>query len=75
MRHRHHLTGRVAPGGPYLDPALVVVVSPSRHADLHVCLRSLGLEFPAPGADLERHRRLRIAAQIQLLVDELEDAA
>jgi len=64
--HRHHLTGRPAPETPYLDPGLVVELPHREHVSLHVALRALDLEFPAPAVDLLAYRRRRAAVQFRL---------
>lgn len=58
--HEHHLTGRPAPGAPYLDPALVVALCRSCHVGEHAALRRLGLDWPT--GDLTAHRLARTAA-------------
>ncbi len=57
--HRHHITDRTAPGGPYIDPSWTKALSVPEHVRLHVCLRLLGLEFPATD-DLQAHRCERL---------------
>lgn len=64
--HRHHLTGRPAPGGAYLDAGLVVAVCPACHAGLHQALRTAGLDFLAGRGSL-RHRLVRVAATAELV--------
>lgn len=59
---QHHLTGRIAPKGRYLDPSLVVPLCRRHHDREHELLRREGLEFPAPGADLIGHRVARVLA-------------
>lgn len=56
----HHLTGRLAPDGPYLDRALVVPLDTRHHDREHELLRRAGLEFPPEGADLVGHRVARL---------------
>jgi hypothetical protein len=62
----HHLTGRLFPDGPYLDPKLVIAICQHCHDREHVILRSCGLEWPAatyPAALLE-HRLLRVVVYV-----------
>jgi hypothetical protein len=58
----HHVCGRLAPDGQYLDPLLTIALCHRCHVAEHQALRRLGLDFPRPGTDLLQHRRLRIAA-------------
>ena len=70
--HRHHLTGRLAPGGPYLDVDLVLAVCPRCHGaagGLHQTLRTLGVEFTPPGVGALAHRLRRVALHAVLLAD------
>jgi hypothetical protein len=62
--HSHHVSGRRAPGAPYLDDLLVVALTPAEHRELHLLLADLDAEWPAPGASLlaQRLRRLGITA-------------
>lgn len=70
--HAHHLTGRPAPGAPYGDPDLVVAVCARCHGaagGLHQTLRTLGVEFPAPGVDVLAHRLRRTAIHAELVAE------
>lgn len=65
--HRHHLTGRPAPGAAYLDGALVLSVCRSCHADVHQSLRASALDFPYGVSDFLSHRVRRTAFTAELL--------
>lgn len=67
MVHRHHLSGRPAPGQPYSHPRLIVPLRQPDHVALHVALRLAGLEFPPAGASLPDFWRRRLAFQFRLL--------
>lgn len=56
----HHLTGRLAPDGCYLDPALVLALCKRHHDREHELLRRAALEFPSIGSDLTGHRLARL---------------
>lgn len=56
----HHVTGRLAPKGRYLDRALVVPVCKRHHDREHELLRRRRLELPAAGTDLLGHRVARL---------------
>jgi hypothetical protein len=56
----HHVTGRAAPGAPYLDRWLVVPLCQRHHDREHELLRRAGLEFLPPGADPLGHRLARV---------------
>ena len=56
----HHLTGRAAPGTPYLDPLLVVPLCKRHHDREHELLRRSRLEFLAPEDDQLGHRIARV---------------
>ena len=60
--HAHHATGRPAPDGAYMDPALVVDLCRRCHVAEHSGLRRLGLDFPANGDELLAHRLVRLVA-------------
>jgi len=62
----HHLTGRLCPDGPYLDPNLVIAICQHCHDREHVILRSCGLEWPGATepAALLLHRLLRIVVYV-----------
>lgn len=64
--HRHHVTGRPAPGAAYLDAGLVVDLCPGCHVGLHQALRAVGLDFPAGRGSL-RHRLLRVGCTAELV--------
>ena len=62
----HHLTGRLCPDGPYLDPELIIAICQHCHDREHVILRSCGLEWPG-GTDpvaLLLHRLLRVVVYV-----------
>ena len=65
--HRHHVSGRPAPGCAYLDPGLVVAVCAACHANLHQALRLCGLDFGGVGPDSVAHRLHRVAVTADLL--------
>ena len=65
--HRHHVSGRPAPGCAYLDPGLVVAVCAACHANLHQALRLCGLDFGGVGPDSVAHRLRRVAVTADLL--------
>ena len=65
----HHLTGRLCPGGPYLDPTLTGPRCPRHHAADHALLRRLGLDWPEPGADLLTYRLLRFGVPLGRAAD------
>lgn len=71
---RHHVEGRCAPGGDYITPQYTVTLTLSQHVGVHVHLRALGLEFPAPGMDLGEYRRRRLAAHVELLAEWLRQS-
>ncbi len=56
----HHVTGRAAPGAPYLDRLLVVPLCKRHHDRDHELLRRRGFEFLTPGDDQLGHRVARI---------------
>ncbi len=58
----HHVTGRSAPDGEYLDPALVVALCRKHHSREHVVLTDLDLEWPPEGGALLAHRLRRARA-------------
>lgn len=60
--HRHHPTGRSAPGASYCDASLTVWLCRSCHVAEHSALRRLGLDFPGEQVDLVTHRVLRAGA-------------
>jgi len=64
--HRHHVTGRPAPGAAYLDPGLVVALCVRCHANVHQALRAIGLGFLA-GRGCLRHRLVRLAVTAELV--------
>jgi len=55
---RHHITGRSAPGAPYLDRELTVLLCIWCHNAVHAVLRRLDLEFPQVDPCAHRLRRL-----------------
>ena len=57
----HHVTGRPAPGAPYLDPALVLPLCRRHHAQAHELLRRSRLDFLPPGPEQLPGRVLRVA--------------
>jgi hypothetical protein len=62
----HHLTGRLCPDGPYLDPELVISICQRCHDREHVILRSNAFEWPQatdPGS-LLLHRFLRVVVYV-----------
>ena len=65
--HRHHVTGRSAPGVAYFDGGLVVAVCAACHASLHQALRLCGLDFPVGATDSMAHRLHRVAATAELV--------
>ena len=70
--HAHHITGRAAPRGPYLDAAITLAVCPQCHnaaGGLHPVLRTVGVEFPAPGVDVLAHRLRRTAIHAELVAE------
>jgi hypothetical protein len=66
-QHLHHVTGRSAPEGQYLDRVLTLPLAPRAHVGLHVALRAVGLDFPKAGVDLLIYRQQRTAVQFRLL--------
>lgn len=69
--HGHHVTGRPAPGAPYLD-SLVVGLCQRHHGGtegVHVLLRAVGAEWPTPGRDLVAHRLHRLGLTAVLVAD------
>jgi hypothetical protein len=58
--HRHHVTGRAAPGERYFDDRFCLALCGSCHAREHAVLRRLGLGFPV-GSNHRAHRILRFA--------------
>ena len=67
--HRHHVTGRPAPGVAYFDGGLVVVLCPGCHASLHQALRVAGVDFPGAEHMYLRHRLLRVGCTAELMAD------
>ena len=65
--HRHHVSGRPAPGCAYLDPGLVVAVCAACHASLHQALRVAGVDFPGGAHVFLRHRLLRVGCTAELV--------
>ena len=65
---RDHITGRLHPGGRYLDPLLAVSLCKRHHVREHEVLRRRGLAFPE-GADLTGHRLARLLDFIGRLGD------
>jgi len=66
---RHHLTGRIAPDGEYLDPDLVIPLCVPCHigcTGAHTLLRAVGREFPAEPADVLDHRLFRVALHLDV---------
>ncbi len=59
--HRHHVSGRRGPGLAYIDPDLVVALSPAEHRRLHLVLDDLGVSWPRPDEPLLAHRARRHA--------------
>lgn len=65
--HRHHLTGRPAPGAAYFDGALTLAVCRTCHANIHQALRASALDFPCSSGDFLVHRLRRTALTAELL--------
>lgn len=64
--HRHHVTGRPAPGAPYFDGGLVVSVCPGCHANVHQTLRAVGVDFPF-GHGVLWHRLVRVGCTAEIV--------
>ncbi len=70
--HAHHATGRPRPGAGYLDGALTIPLCPGCHVGAggtHAVLRTVRLEWPAPGADFTAHRLRRVALHAVVAAD------
>jgi len=65
--HRHHVTGRSAPGVAYFDGGLFLPVDAACHAGMHQALRMCGLDFPVAGTDSMAHRLHRVAVTAELV--------
>lgn len=71
--HAHHVTGRPGPGLDYCDPRLVVPLCQRHHGGtegVHVLLRTLGVEWPAPGRDLVAYRLHRLGLHAAVIGDD-----
>lgn len=69
---RHHLTGRIAPCGDYLDPALVLPLCISCHTGqggIHQSLRHVGLECAPIETSMPAYRLQRVAVSLRILSD------
>lgn len=70
--HAHHVTGRSIRGGAYLDASLTLKVCSACHTGaggVHPLLRTVGVEWPAPGVHPLAHRLRRVALHAELLAD------
>ena len=70
--HVHHMTGRPAPGASYFDGGLTIPLCPECHVGAggtHAVLRTVRLEWPAPGVDFTAHRLRRVAIHVALVAD------
>ena len=68
----HHVTGRSARGGVYLDQRFTLPVCCQCHSCIHQALRALGIEFPrerANGRELLAHRLWRFGLYLYLVAD------
>ncbi|MGH9291925.1 MAG: hypothetical protein ACRD0B_00195 [Acidimicrobiales bacterium] len=64
----HHVTGRLAPGGLYLDPGLVIPLCRRHHSREHEVLLRQGLAFVG-SADPLGHRLARLLDLLGRLAD------
>ena len=67
LLHRHHISGRLHPSGPYFDGALTVNLCQPCHTVEHVILRSVSAEWP--GESSLEHRVRRVAMIVRRTAD------
>jgi hypothetical protein len=67
----HHITGRRAPDGPYLDPDLVIPLCGRHHQTMHVALRAAGLDWPDRDdvVSLIAYRARRLGVHARVIAD------